>query len=1185
MAQIKIDIVARAQVAVQELEKLNDTLSKSSTTLSQARKNLIAEGNSVDENSKAWKEYNSVLQRVILGYKAANSDGDAARKTIKAINNEMSKLIAGGAGSKSITLLGDSFVEQNEKASEVLSKIEQETAKAKRSTEDYRIEMESMLGNSLPKLRKELKAKEAALLELVKAEQGTGDRAQKLTKDIKNLRAEMQKASASTTPFTVRISNLLKSFVSAQAILWGVRASFRFVTNTLKDSAEAASKAEETLNLFKETFKDVELAAISTANAMSEKFGTATSTMQQALGTFGDLIKGYGGSDRQALDFAQVAASTTMDIVSFKNISGDLNEIYGNIASGLAGNVENFRRLGYVMTQAEVKTRLQKKGLDGLTGSALQLAQVQERLNILVEKSANAQGDLVRTMDSTENVNRRLTEAWKEYKENLGEDVNAIFTPIKKWFLDILEAQNKLNEAQKEYQKEASEIQPLYSLSDPDAYKNFEQLTISFKRGIWTLDEYVKSMQLYGATLEDVNRILDNQVSNTWLYGTSQQEINNLKDSIKLAFDRVKAEKKAKEEQEKRLSLLKEELQVSNSFIDNLANLKGISVSPISIAEESLDIWSQSEDGTKRGTKAILNDEMGAIKSVISQLETGLEQFSSVIEVNLGKLTKGDMLGNKQSVVADAYEAIYNEFLSNDGSISQVEKSKLNEIIAIYNDIGTELKEIADEEARIKNLGSSMESIGTQIASIQNSIELNKLLANIPEGILADNKRGRITELYNADQLYKSALPNVTTPEERQKLEDAINGLKAVINEKYDQSAKSIMRDSKAEEDARIKKEFAAQMQELRNSFADTFGELSLLIPALGDLSENTMSWKEYLIGLAGELEVVQSLSSLLSDSILPALNSFLSPVTDMLGSLTSLLGNLLTTILDPLYGLMVSIFGSLDKLLSSILDPLMELVEIALAPLEGLLDPIAVLLTTITSMLQPLFQLISPFAIYFEVLGLILEPLKPIIVLLAEAFKYLGAGITYVSTVVKIFVGNIVTFFTGMVNKVIEVLQSINIFGWRPFGGLRKIDDSKYQEWKNLDPKEEMEKYLKNIEESTNKIYDESCDINQNTQKDDKKDLIKQLNDLYKSGLISQGTYAGKLAELTGKKFDATHYTNGGYYYNTASGITYAKGSVVINVSGENQDANAIARKIAEILARQNTPGGSSYGIYGGLA
>ena len=57
MAQIKIDIVAQAQGAVQELDKLNSSLSKSSTTLSTARKNLIAEGNNITQNSKAWKEY------------------------------------------------------------------------------------------------------------------------------------------------------------------------------------------------------------------------------------------------------------------------------------------------------------------------------------------------------------------------------------------------------------------------------------------------------------------------------------------------------------------------------------------------------------------------------------------------------------------------------------------------------------------------------------------------------------------------------------------------------------------------------------------------------------------------------------------------------------------------------------------------------------------------------------------------------------------------------------------------------------------------------------------------------------------------------------------------------------------------------------------------------------------------
>lgn len=1267
MAQIKIDIVAQAQGAVQELDKLNSSLSKSSTTLSTARKNLIAEGNNITQNSKAWKEYSTVLQRVILGYKSVNSDGDAASKSLKTINSELGKLISGGASSSSVKLFGTNFASQAEDASKALSSVKKETEKAKKASEDYRMEMEAMLGNSLPKLKKQLKDKENALLSLIKAEKGSSDKAQILARDIQKLRTEIQSSTNATTPFSTKITGLVKSFVSAQAILSAVRTALNFVTNTIKDSAEAASEAEETMNLFKETFKDVELAAISTAETLSEKFGTATSTMQKALGTFGDLIKGYGGSDKQALEFAAQAAERTMDIISYKNIAGDTNEIYSSFASGLAGNVENFRKLGYVMTQAEVKMRLQKKGLDDLTGSALQLAQVQERLNILLEKSANAQGDLVRTMDSTANVNRRVSEAWKEYKENLGEDVNKLFTPIKKFWLDYLETQNKITDAQKEFKKEASEIQQIYSLDNPDDMKSFELSfnnlynSSDFKA---SLQSFIKEMKLYGASLEDVYKLIDER-TNTKGPFENVSAMASLKQAVTAEWNRVEAVREAKELEESRLSLLQEEMQLSNSFIDNLASIKGISISPLSISDNTVSSWAKTEKGTQSGLNYMNSQEMNAVDSVIAQLDSGLEEFSSSIEVALGKLTRSDMLSNKQSVVESAYETIFNEFLKNDSMISADEQEKLDEIIAIFENVQSEIQTISAEETRVNAFNSSLSGINSQIATARSNANLESILSAISSGYLSDNENSRQTELFNADELLSSALANAKTLSEKTEVYEAINSLKKLINEKYDAEASRLTAEANtnavdvlselsaniskisntataspimarttegqsfsdeawekvqsyldsarasleeigmlteenantlAQSEKAAKDQIAAivesidmeaiaeQADALRNSLLDMFGESGMLYSAISGMGTASFDWVTALIQLASQLEVVQQLSSIISDTILPVLDSFLEPLTDVLMTLTETVGALLTTVLEPFYGLIVAISESLSTALTAVLTPIMEALDIILEPLEKMLDPIGVLLTTIVSLLEPIFSLLSPFVALMSSLNPILTLLNPIIMVIAEAFKYLGAGLTYVGALVKIFAGNVVLFFTNMINGVINTLKSINIFGWRPFGWMRTIDDSKYREWANLNPNEEMNKYLANIEKSTDKILDSSMGIEDNTSKDDKSELIKQLQELYDSGLISLGTYTGKLSELTGKKYDETHYSNGGYYYQTSQGSYFAKGSVIINVSGEGKNAKELASEIYKMFQKMGTPGGSSYRVYGGL-
>ena len=240
------------------------------------------------------------------------------------------------------------------------------------------------LGDKVGLLQAKYRQLEAELKKSIKTTGVSSEKTKRLATEMKNLSKEIQKANY--TPFNVRIKNLLSSFVSAQAILWGVRTAFRLVTNTISDSMKAASAAEETWNLFVTTFNDVETTAINASNAIASSMGLATSTAQKALGVFGDLALGYGQTDAAALEFAETLTKASLDLISYKNLTGSYDEIFSSIASGIAGNVENFRKYGVVITQAEVKTRLQQKGLDKLTGSSLQFAQMQERMNIFIEK-------------------------------------------------------------------------------------------------------------------------------------------------------------------------------------------------------------------------------------------------------------------------------------------------------------------------------------------------------------------------------------------------------------------------------------------------------------------------------------------------------------------------------------------------------------------------------------------------------------------------------------------------------------------------------------------------------------------------------------------------------------------------------------------------------------------------------
>lgn len=1237
-------------VARKQLEQYDLTLKQSielfgvnSKQTQEALANYNAQKTAIDENAKSLQAYNNFLE----AYRQSKFDEIKNRETEaqRAFNEQIREQMAIITGNQ---------------------------------LEQYKIQYE--------KLEKQLKANVSAQLKLQKANKADSAEMKKMQSEAKQLASEMNKVEtamnkASKTQFSVRISNLLKSFVSAQAILWGVRKAFTFVTSTIKEAGEAASKAEETFNLFITVFDHVQSKAVDTASEIANAFGSANSTIQDGLGTFGDLIIGLGGTERQALKFAETATKLTMDITSFKNISGDLNTIFQKTASGLAGNLENFRKMGYIITQNEVNARLAKKGMDNLTGSALQLAQMQERLAILTEKATKAQGDMVRTLDSTENITRRLSEAWKEYKENLGSDVNKLFNPIKKWWLSILETQNEVNAVTKELAKNQEDIAQVASLDNDKSIADFDKeilRTVNLKN----YDEAIKIMRSYGASIDDVTKAfsrLEEKVKNgkaspaekySWNYLKNKEF--NFTETLQAQLKEADILKEKKQLEEDRLAILKEQLQSVSSFADELSSIKGISVSlKTNATDGELQKIAKTASVTDVYSKALNKEETNsAIDQILASLDGNIEKFSSAIEVALGKVSESDMLSNKQSTIGTLYEKFFNRYME-DGSISTEEQQALDKLIAVYEDTGKQIQRLADIESETKQIQANLSSLQGQSESLANQNELTNILKKIPDDIYKSIETSLATSKFNAEKEAEKAIVQIKASalDDSVKTEriNAINKQLKAINEQLAIQYEFEKNKVDLEEKAKLKQEvidgasntvtsFRNQAQALqeqidmakilkatpkgryqeieaqktydlrkaykeniaskvavsnavkagtltREEGQDEVNKLNLEykklvenIKAVAEIDKERIQEQQkqsaialggdtaslvtsimggdfisWLIDFASQLEIVKKVGTMLSDTVLPALNAFLEPLTETLEPIVEILQDLLVNTLQPFYSLIVSIAKSLMVVLEPVLDMINTIIKTIMDFLDPILDSLAQLIFTLASLLQPIIELVTALVStvlepFFTIFKEIFVILIPIIDAVTTAFKYLGAGLTYISAVVKKVAGSIITFFTGMINKVFEVLRSINILGWRPFGDLQGIDDSKYQEWKNVDPYEEMEKYLKSIDETNKSISDSNLEIKNNTSNDQ---LIKQLEKLYQDNLLTEDAYKGQLSKLTGQRYDQTHYSpTDGMYWQTSAKQTYiSKGGIVLNISGD-KDPKEIAKEVAKILS-----------------
>ena len=600
---------------------------------------------------------------------------------------------------------------------------------------------QGLLGNTVNQLKSDYAAYYQQLLKVIALYGVESSEAQNLAQKLNGLDSQMKSLSSTTTATTKRIGNLIKNFVSAQMIVWAIRKVILFVIDTLKSSAEAAAEAEETYNLFITTFEDVATTAEKTANRLASSLGMANSTAQEALGTFGDLAAGYGATDKEALEFGETATQVAMDIISYKNISGDTATTLQSIASGLAGNVENFRKLGYVMTQAEVKTKLQKKGLDKLTGSSLQYAQIQARLEILQEKSTKAQGDMVKTLDSTTNVTRRLSEAWLEYKENLGESVNVVLNPIKKAWLEILESINKANKAQEEFNKNGSGNGTYDVANNTRDWGDFQKKIQDTWNGMMVAyssfrgsdyEANVKKlsdiMLMFNATPEQTIKAL----TDSGLFSQVDTTLTTIRESLDTFYDEWQAEEDAKEAIEKANDNTLSRINSITSLLDSLSEYTptGISVQWLSNAKDYVKengtagaVVSHGRDfaNVDEYVGAAYAEQLNNILSVFPSIEAS--RFVSALDMALGKTDTLDALKDKLEDAEKIYEALWNDFYSGGLTTSeQLEKALEN--------VKKASKDVNDETARQKRIEAWTSLAGEFSSLSSNPLEwMIKLLA------------------------------------------------------------------------------------------------------------------------------------------------------------------------------------------------------------------------------------------------------------------------------------------------------------------------------------------------------------------------------------------------------------------------------------------------------------------------
>ena len=251
------------------------------------------------------------------------------------------------------------------------------------------------------------------------------DRAKKAVENLNNTKVD-------------KLSNSLNSLRSVSSGVMGVLKSGLTIAAGIQFSKpiSAINDYVENLNLFKVAMGDNYEEAYEYANLLEEKMGIDSSEWMRNQGIIQSMANGFGIAEDKAYQFSKGMTEVAYDLSSFYNLPIDV--AMQKIESGIAGEIEPLRRLGFALSEASLQEVAMAHGLDTNIRAMSEAEKAQLRYIAIVEQAGaqGAIGDFAKTLSSPANALRILS----QQVQQLARAVGSVFIPILTAVLPYIQA-------------------------------------------------------------------------------------------------------------------------------------------------------------------------------------------------------------------------------------------------------------------------------------------------------------------------------------------------------------------------------------------------------------------------------------------------------------------------------------------------------------------------------------------------------------------------------------------------------------------------------------------------------------------------------------------------------------------------------------------------------------------------
>lgn len=402
---LEFQIVNDSAKAVEGLDSLIETLGRLKTATSGGAAGLSKTAQSIREISNSLKGLNSgdasqKITRLANALSTLSQLGNV--KISSSIANQLTAINTALAGLKwtdgdKLTALADglrpltelerakltTFINQLSKLPDVIEQLDQA---------------------DIEKFTQEMKDLAAAMKpfadEMQKVSNGFSafpSKIQKLITSTEKYNASARKATSTTGKFT---SGLKALNVAAAAI------AFRKISHFIAQAVTESNKYQEDLNLFTVALGQYATEAQNYAEKVSDVMGIDSAQWLRNQGIFNTLLTGFGDTAERAQLMSRNLTQLGYDLSSFFNIS--IEDAMQKLQSGISGELEPLRRLGYDLSQARLEQEAYNLGITKKIANMTQAEKAELRYYAIMTQVTTAQGDMARTLEAPANQLRIL---------------------------------------------------------------------------------------------------------------------------------------------------------------------------------------------------------------------------------------------------------------------------------------------------------------------------------------------------------------------------------------------------------------------------------------------------------------------------------------------------------------------------------------------------------------------------------------------------------------------------------------------------------------------------------------------------------------------------------------------------------------------------------------------------------